>query len=291
MTVAPSPQRRAGRLDADGVRHMIDLLETDFGRLADRAEGTSSHQFLLDALDRGEYRSMTVWPADDPVGVCYQGSGGLVVPAGIEDAGAPLADVVRASGWRVLVGDLDVGTAIVDGSGSGLFRRRPYAREQRLMIADFAGVAERAAIAGIELRRAIADDVDALADFAARLHVEDHMGPPLSRGGRSSVRQRVAASVRRGTSWVAQVDGRVAAKIDVAIDSRVRGAQLAGVYVDRRMRGRGIARRAVAVLTDRLLQSGLPCVTLHVRADNAPALRAYEAAGFVGRRRWLLALR
>jgi predicted GNAT family acetyltransferase len=105
------------------------------------------------------------------------------------------------------------------------------------------------------------------------------------------VQQRVATSIRREASWVIEFDGQVAAKIDVSIESRRRGAQLAGVYVDRRWRSRGLARRGIADLSNRLLRAGMPCVTLHVRADNIPALRAYEAAGYVQRRRWLLALR
>lgn len=288
MTIAPFPQRRAARLQASGVDQMIELLERDFGRTDDPREATAVNQFLLDALDRGEYRSMTVWPAEDPLGVCYQGSGGLVVPAGVAMAAEPLAASVRSSGWRVLVGDLGIGRTIVDQSASGLFRRRPYSREQRLMIAEHPmDVRDRR----VQLRRAGSDDIEVLTDFASRLHVEDQMGPPLSRGGRSSVQQRVASSVRRGSSWVALVDGRIVGKVDVAIESRRRGAQLAGVYVDRGARGRGVARDAVAALADRLLRSGMDCVTLHVRADNAPAIRAYQAAGFAQRRRWLLALR
>lgn len=288
MTVAASFDSRAGRLGREGVAQLVHLLEEDFGRTTQPGEGVSVNQFLLDALDRGEHRAMTVYPADAPTGVCYVGSGGLVVPAGLPSAAQPLAAAVRSSGWRVLVGDLALGEVIVDQSGAGLFRRRPYAREQRLMAADPATIGDGRCEG---LRRAMMDDLERLTDFACGLHVEDQMGPPLSRSGRSAVQQRVASSIRRDTSWVIEVDGRVAAKIDVSIESRRRGAQLAGVFVDRRWRGRGLARRGIADLSNRLLRAGMPCVTLHVRADNTPAIRAYEAAGYVQRRRWLLALR
>jgi ribosomal protein S18 acetylase RimI-like enzyme len=289
MTLAASPGGQAVRLPRAGVARLVDSLEHDFGRATDTAEGTYAHQFLLDALDRGEHYSMTVWPSPaDPLGVCHIGAGGLVVPGGLPEAAAPLAAAVRGSGWRVLVGDLTIGDAIVDGAASGLFRRRPYAREQRLMVADRPSAITTGAVG---LRRAAAADIEVLTEFAAGLHVEDQMGPPLSRGGRSSVRQRVASGVRRGSSWVLESEDGVVGKIDVSIESRRRGAQLAGVYVDRRWRGRGLARRGIAALTAQLLTSGMPCVTLHVRADNVAAIRAYEAAGFVQRRRWLLALR
>ena len=289
MTVTASHEPQAARLSHEGVARLVHLLELDFGRTSDEREGIVVHQFLLDALDRGEHRSMTVWPpTGDPAGVCYIGGGGLVVPSGLPSAAGPLASAIRSSGWRVLVGDLTIGQAIVDAAGSGLFRRRPYAREQRLMVAD------RQLPPPVEptgLRRAKLGDLDALTEFAAGLHVEDQMGPPLSRSGRTSVQQRVANSVRRGSSWVVEADGRAVAKIDVSIESRRRGAQLAGVYVDERWRGRGLARQAIAELTNRLLDAGMPAVTLHVRADNVPAIHAYEAAGFEQRRRWLLALR
>lgn len=288
MTVT-AHEPHAARLSRDRVARLVELLELDFGRTADPRQGTVAHQFLLDALDRGEHRSMTVWPpSGDPAGVCYVGAGGLVVPGGLPTAAAPLAAAVRSSGWRVLVGDLAIGQAVVDIAGSGLFRRRPYAREQRLMVADRRPPTPTGPTG---LRRAELGDLELLTDFAAGLHVEDQMGPPLSRSGRTSVQQRVANSVRRGSSWVIEVDDRVVAKIDVSIESRRRGAQLAGVYVDERWRGRGLARRAIAELTARLLDAGLPSVTLHVRADNTPAISAYEAAGFEQRRRWLLALR
>jgi ribosomal protein S18 acetylase RimI-like enzyme len=291
MTLAESPTPQAGRLTRDHVATLVGRLEDDFGRATGPSEGTVAHQFLLDTLDRGEHRSMTVWPpAGPPHGVCYVGAGGLVVPGGLPSAAAPLANAVRSSGWRVLVGDLIIGQAIVDGAGSGLFRRRAYAREQRLMIAErLVGAAASPDASG--LRRAEPTDVEVLTDFACGLHVEDQMGPALSRSGRSSVQQRVRNSVRRGSSWVIECDGHVVGKIDVSIESRRRGAQLAGVYVDRRWRGRGLAQRGIADLTARLLAAGLPSVTLHVRADNTPAIRAYEAAGYVQRRRWVLALR
>ena len=289
MTLAASRDPRAVRLPLDGVARLVQRLEHDFGRVDTTAEGVAVHQFLLDALDRGEHRAMTVWPtAEEPQGVCYVGAGGLIVPGGVPESAGPLAAAVQSSGWRVLVGDLAIGTAIVDDAGAGLFRRRPYAREQRLMIADRPPPAP---VDGGGLRRAASPDIDLLTEYACGLHVEDQMGPPLSRGGRSSVRQRVSNSVRRGSSWVVEADGRVVAKIDVSIESRRRGAQLAGVYVDASWRGRGVARRGIAALTARLFDAGMPHVTLHVRADNAPAIHAYEAAGFSQRRRWLLALR
>jgi uncharacterized protein len=63
------------------------------------------------------------------------------------------------------------------------------------------------------------------------------------------------------------------------------------VYVDPAWRGRGLGGDAVAAVADELRREGAPGVTLHVRADNVAALRAYERGGFVVRGTWILALR
>ncbi len=117
------------------------------------------------------------------------------------------------------------------------------------------------------------------------------MGPPIPRASRAGVRSRMRDSILRGSTWVVERQGRPVAKIDLSISSRSRGAQIAGVYVDPEHRGGGIAASGVAAVSRALLDDGVPGVTLHVRSDNAPALRAYARAGMVDRGAWILALR
>jgi predicted GNAT family acetyltransferase len=45
-------------------------------------------------------------------------------------------------------------------------------------------------------------------------------------------------------------------------------------------RGRGLATAACARLCRVLLDDGIDVISLNVRADNAPAIRAYEKLGF-----------
>ena len=97
-------------------------------------------------------------------------------------------------------------------------------------------------------------------------------------------------SIRRGTTWVIERDA-IVAKVDVSLASPQRGAQIAGVFVHRAWRGRGLAARAVAAVSAELIADGLPGVTLHVRADNPAGRAAYARAGFVDRGSWMLALR
>lgn len=58
------------------------------------------------------------------------------------------------------------------------------------------------------------------------------------------------------------------------------------VAVSAQARRRGIAQALVEALCDRLRQRGSRCLTLEVRASNAPAICLYEKLGFrqVGRR-------
>ena len=283
MTPAPA---RAARLQPSGVDRVVDLLEVDFHQRPSR-EARLANMFLLDALDRGERDRFVVWGADDPVALLYVSTSGTLVPAGQPQGGPGLVEAAERTGWRVLVGDWPLADALIDAYPRRLFRRRPSAREQRFMY-TWQPIAPETPLG---FRRAVAGDVEILTELACLLHVEDKMGPPIARSSRGGVRARMADSVRRGLTYVVERDGRVVAKFDVSLYSRRRGAQIAGVYVDARYRGRGIAGAAVATLSEELMADGAPGVTLHVRADNVPAIRAYERAGLVDGGPWLLALR
>lgn len=278
---APSSSARVARLHQGEAQALSEKLAGDpaYG-------GPLENQHVLDALDRGEYSRFLVWPESDPVGLVYLGAYGTVIPSGAADAGPALSPAVERSNWRVLIGPAALGNALLAAGSRGLFRRKTSAREQRFMVCRNApGLVEEG------LRPAVSADVDTLTEFAARLHVEDRMGPPLGRTGVSAVRARMVESIARRGSWVVEREGRPVAKIDVSLHSRLRGAQIAGVYVDRDWRGHGLASRAVGMLAGDLLAEGLPGVTLHVRADNTAAIRAYHRAGFSDEARWVLALR
>lgn len=285
MTAEPSVQETRG-VDPADVPRLVGLLESDFGAASPPA-GQLANQFLLDALDRGEYERFVVWPAHRPAGLLYLGHAGTVIPAGSPAAGPPLAAAAERASWRVLVGDAAIASTLVDAAGRGLLRRRPSVREQRFMVAGTHG--DREPPAG--LRAAGLGDLEVLTDYACALHVEDRMGPPISRGGRVGVRARLRDSILGGATWVVERVGRPVAKVDVSLRSQRRGAQVAGVYVAPEWRGRGIGGAAVGAVTDLLLAEGMPGITLHVRSDNAAAIRAYARAGYGDRGAWLLALR
>lgn len=281
MTAAPTrPQAR--RVDPELAPQVQAWLTGDPSR-----DGVLAHQHLLDALDRGDYARVLVWPGDTPRAAAYAAPSGTLIVAGDPDGGEALSAAASEQGWRVLLGDAALGRAILAASGRTVLRRRPRAREQRLM-----GTRAPAALdppPGLRLARG--DDEDAATELAARLHVEDRMGPPLSRSARMGVAGRLRESIGRGDTWIVEVGGEVVAKVDVALANPRWGAQLAGVYVVEPWRGRGIAARAVATIARELVAQGMPGVTLHVRADNTAGLRAYARAGFADVAVWALALR
>lgn len=285
MSATPAMRRARGLRPTD-VPTVVDLLQSDFGRWP--GGGGLANQFLLDALDRGERDRFAIWPDRDPAAVVYVGSTGTVVPAGDAAGAEALAGVVEGTSWRVLIGVAPLAQGIVDVCARGIFRRRANAREQRFLVAE-ATPAITEVPAG--MRRADLGDLAAVTQFACALHVEDEMGPPIPRAGRASVQGRMRDSILRGATYVVERDQRPVAKLDLSIRSAVRGAQIAGVYVDPGWRGRGIGSQLVSAVTRQLLDEGLPGVTLHVRSGNAPAIRAYDRAGYRDRGAWLLALR
>lgn len=276
----------AVRPDAAGLAELERALTLDpLGRHDPDLE--LAHQFALEAIDRGDSARLAVWPPQRPVAAILHASGGTVMPAGDPSGAEVLAAAVEESGWRVLVGPAGLGEGILDVLGQGLFRRRVRSREQRFMVAT-------RPVAGAPppgLRLARHGDLEALTEMACQLHVEDRMGPPIPHSGRASVRARLRHSIERAGTWVVEGHGEVVAKVDVALHSPRRGAQIAGVFVRREWRGEGLGTAAVAAVAAELLAEGLPGVTLHVRADNASARVAYERAGFVDRGAWTLAIR
>ena len=286
MTTTPAADA-AVRLEPDAAELVTRLLLDDFGRQPQPYAQLAS-QVLLDALDRGERERFLVWPAQDIRAVLYVSPIGTIVPTGDPAAGPAFATAAERVGWRVLVGDAAVSEALLDAYPRGLFRRRPSGREQRFMATAEARDDLRAPEG---FRRATYEDVPVLTEFACALHVEDQMGPPLSRGARPAVRARMADSVAHGLTYVVERDGAVVGKFDVSLRSRTRGAQIAGVYVLPEHRGRGITSRAIAAIITDLVRDGLPGVTLHVRSDNLPAIAAYRRAGLIDRGPWTLAIR
>ena len=287
MTTAPA-RPTTQRLTHRDVAAVTRAVESDFGRLAPGL-WDPRHHYLLDALDRGEQDRFVVHRDDAVRSVMHLGVTGTAVAAGAPASAADLAPFLERSRWRILIGDEPITRVLLDLSGGSWWRRRPTVRVQRFMTVDATSTVPGGVVAGF--RRAWRADLDHLEEFACLLHVEDRMGGPLAAPARQGVRQRMADSVDRGMTWVVERQGKPVGKVDLSLHSTRRGAQIAGVYVDRQHRGHGIGAGMIATLSRQLLEQGLPVVSLHVRDDNESAIAAYRRAGFIERGQWLLALR
>ncbi len=224
------------------------------------------------------------------IGVAVRAGRDVLAVAG--DARTIARAVGPAPTWRLLVGDADAADALLARGVRG----RGVVHDQRYLGVEPDAVPDVATVPDPGVRRAEAADVEALAELAVQLHVDDGFGPDPGEAGRRGYRQRLAVSVRSGTVDVVGPVGRPVAKLERSVDHPRYGVQLAGIVVAPDQRGRGIGRGMVAVATravlaDRRAQGlAVPPVTLHTRTANAPALVAYAAAGFRVLEPWRLAV-
>lgn len=288
-------RQQVRRLEPGEVGAIAALLESDFdqpsqtaGRGSDPAVPNAA---LLDALDNGEHQRFLLWPTDAPRATMYASATGTLIPAGDPSAAAAFAEPSERLNWRVLIGDARIGDPLLETTPSTVFRRRIRAREQRFMAVEATEPLPQARADATGFRAARSGDLEALVDFACRLHVEDQMGPPIARTARGGVRARMQETVASQAAYVIERDGQAVAKADLSLRNPRRGAQIAGVYVDGAYRGRGIATALIRGMVDLLFAEGMPSVSLHVRADNAAAITAYARAGMSDRGAWILALR
>ena len=129
------------------------------------------------------------------------------------------------------------------------------------------------------VRPATVEETDLVVPAAAAMFTEE-IGYPPFRGSDRAYRLSVGALVRGGRSLVRIEHGEVIFKADigsVALDV----AQIQGVWVHPRWRGRGIAVPAMAAVVEHVLRHVAPTVTLYVNDFNTPALATYRHVGFV----------
>lgn len=260
------------------------------------AGGVARHLFALSAIESYGHDPIRIAADADRWAVAVVFPGRLVVPCG--DAEAVRAAGTPARRWRLLVGDPGPCDAVLD-------RLRPapglVVHDQRYLTIDPDRVPGEAELPDPGLRRAVPADLPALARLAVQLHIDDHFGPDPGRAGFQGYRDRLTVTVRQGLVYAVGPVGAPVLKIERSVSSRRWGVQLAGIVADPTVRGAGLGRAAVATAVRAALRDpgSLPpeqrssgrVVSLHVRTDNAPALAAYAAAGFVDREPWRLAVR
>lgn len=132
------------------------------------------------------------------------------------------------------------------------------------------------------VRRATLDDYDLLLPACVHMFIGEVGYDPLSHG-RSAYEERLRFLIRAGRSFLqlGEVDGRREVVFKAEVGSIAGGvAQLQGVWVHPRLRGRGLARAGLSGVIDAVRGTLAPTVSLYVNDFNPVAIRAYEAVGF-----------
>ncbi len=130
-----------------------------------------------------------------------------------------------------------------------------------------------------QVHRATPDDLAAVLPASVSMFTEEVGYSPVSGGGGSAYRRRVAELLREGRTFVRRApDGQVVFKADLGSVSQA-VAQVHGVWVDPSYRGRGLAAPAMAAVVAGALRDA-PVVSLYVNDYNERALAAYRRVGF-----------
>jgi uncharacterized protein len=266
-------------------------LETVAAKLASwpaPSGGAARHMFALSAIESYGEESLRIAADDHRWALAVVFPGRLVVPCGDPEAIAAAPPPTRR--WRLLVGDLAAGDALLARTGAPADL---IVHDQRFMTVDPERVPGPDELPDPGLRRAEPDDLDALAQLAVQLHVDDRFGPHPGPAGFRGYRQRLEGSVKQGLVWCVGARGAPVCKVERSVSSTRWGVQLAGIVVAPEARHEGIGRSAVAAAVRIALQEGgsQRIVSLHVREDNVRAIEAYRVAGFVDREPWRLAVR
>jgi ribosomal protein S18 acetylase RimI-like enzyme len=231
------------------------------------AEDPIERVFLEDVARRGLGRFTGVEERGRLIALCHVGTN--LVPSG-RGCGT-FAEVAGAGRARLVIGEE---TAVSDFWAAARDRLRSP-REDRPGQPVY--VLEEAPEPGeTGLRAAAPDDFDLLVPACAEAHREELGINPLDRDP-ESFRWRTRVQIEDGRSWIWVEAGTIMFKAEASAWTPA-AVQLQQVWVDPRVRGRGYAQRGMRDLC-RLLLERVPAVCLFVRADNAPAIRVYEAVG------------
>ncbi len=249
--------------------------------------GPARHMFALACLEGMGADVARVVEDGDRWALCIVHPGSTLVPTGDGDLVAEVGPPTR--GWRLLIGDVRAALPLL---ADEVVPPDVLVHHQRFMLLDPSRLPPVEDLPDPGLRRAEPGDVDDVTRLAVRLHTDDQFGDRVTRAGRRGYRRRVAANIDRGLTWVCGPVGAPVAKLDRSVSSLRWGVQLAGIVVDPDLRSQRLGRAMVAeAARDAVAAAPRSPVSLHVRAANTAAIRAYEAAGFVDTEEWRLAVR
>ncbi len=231
------------------------------------AEEPVERVYLEDAARRGLGGFVATAADERLTALCHVGAN--VVPSG-----SGCAAFARAARWgraRMIIGE----ERAVDDLWKRVGRRLPAPRVDRPGQPVY--VLEESPEPGdTDLREATPADLDLLVPACAAAH-QDEIGVDPLVNDPDGFRWRTRSQIGEGRSWLWADNGTILFKAEASAWTPL-AVQLQQVWVDPVARGQGFAQRGMRDLCRRLLAK-VPRVCLFVRAENAPAIRVYEAIG------------
>lgn len=130
-----------------------------------------------------------------------------------------------------------------------------------------------------KVRRVDISEIETLLPACIAMFTEEVGVSPISSGSGHAYRARIADLIRTGRAFARIDEGTVVFKAEVGAATK-RACQVQGVWVDPRLRGRGLAAPGVAAVANLARASIAPVVSLYVNDYNTAARKAYARVGF-----------
>jgi uncharacterized protein len=208
--------------------------------------------------------------------LCYSGAN-LVPVEATKEAVRAFADRARRQGRRCssMVGPADEVLGMWELLEPTWGPARDVRDVQPLMATGYTPMIEADPL----VRQVRPDELDVVLPACIAMFTEEVGVSPLVGDGGAAYRARVAELVGSGRAFARIEDGRVVFKAEVGVVSS--GAcQVQGVWVDRELRGQGLAAPGMAAVVRTCLQRFAPVVSLYVNSYNRAALATYARVGF-----------
>lgn len=205
---------------------------------------------------------------------------GNLVPLGLPpEAMAPMADHVRRRGLRFssLVGSAEQVMSLWPLLRGHLGTPRDIRPDQPSLMIDHDPLVQ----ADQQVRPGRAEDLDILVPACVAMFTEEVGYSPLSAGG--GYERRVRHLVDQGRSLVRIEEGPQGREVVFKAEIGTVGlgvAQVQGVWVNPRYRGRGLAAPGMAAVIEYARDTFAPAVSLYVNSYNTAALATYRRVGF-----------
>jgi len=264
--------RTLERRDREAALAMCALDPVASVMLAERVQRAGSEPIRLGGeiwgfFEHGRLRSM-----------CWAGANLVPVNATCGAALDAFASRARRSGsaYSSLFGPAEAVLGLWERLAATGWRARQVRPCQPLYAINHASTLD----ADPQVHRGTAADLADVLPASIAMFTEEVGYSPITGDGGATYRRRVAELLREGRTFVRRgADGQVVFKADLGSVS-VSVAQVHGVWVDPRFRGRGLAAPAMAAVVDATVRDVAPVVSLYVNDYNARAVAAYQRVGF-----------